>query len=304
MRTFRKNYELLLLCLPALAAYIIFSYVPMIGLVLPFKNYKYAKGLFGSDWYGLKNFQFLFRSIDFKRITVNTVSYGVLFMAAGSVMNILFALLLFEIKNIRASLKVYQTIMTFPNFMSWVIVGFITYALLNPSLGVLIQILRFFNPDATLDVYVNAGYWPFILTFVNVWKGLGIGSMMYLAALLAVDPELYEAATIDGASRLQQVRHISLPHIIPLWTILTIMGAGSLFRGDLGLFFQIPRDVSVLYPTTDIIETYIYRALKDPRSMNWQIGAATGLVQSVVGLFFVGITNYIVSKISPENAMF
>jgi len=302
IRIFRKNWELLLLCLPALAVYIIFNYIPMVGLIMPFKRWNYQGGLFGSPWVGLQNFQFLFRSVDLQRIIRNTVGYGVLFMIVGSIVNISFSLLLFEVKERRTSLKTYQTIMTFPNFMSWVVVGFITYAILNPSLGILNQMLRAFGlPPA--DVYITGHYWPFILTFVNMWKGVGMGSMMYLAALLGVDESLYEAATIDGANRWQKTWYISLPSLLPLWTIMTIMGAGGLFRGDFGLFYQITRNVSVLYEYTDIIDTYVFRALQ-AKGNNWGHGAAVGFFQSVVGLIFVGATNYIVSKISPDNAMF
>lgn len=300
LRRFRSNWDLLLLCLPAIACYIIFAYVPMIGLILPFKNYKYNLGLFGSKWVGLKNFTFLFKSADLWRITRNTVGYGLLFMIVGSIVNIGFALLLFEIKENRPSLKTYQTIMTFPNFMSWVIVGFITYAIFNPSLGVMNQVIRSFGGKG-VDVYSNPCYWPFILTFVNTWKGLGMGSMMYLANLLGIDASLYEAATIDGANRWQQTRYISIPSIIPLWTIMTILAVGGLFGGNFDLFYQIPRNIGMLYETTDIINTFVFRGLQ---SNNYGQSSAVGLMQSVLGLICVGGTNWIVSKISPENAMF
>lgn len=296
----RSNWELLLLCIPAVACYIIFSYVPMIGLVLPFKNYKYNLGLFGSKWVGLKNFNFLFKSVDLWRITRNTVGYSLAFLIIGSIVNIGIALLLFEIKERRGALKAYQTIMTFPNFMSWVIVGFITYAIFNPVLGVMNQFIRALGGTG-VDVYSSPAYWPFIIVFVNSWKGLGMGSMMYLANLLGIDASLYEAATIDGANRWQQTRYISIPSIIPLWTIMTILAVGSMFRGDFGLFYQIPRNVGLLYETTDIIDTFVYRGLQ---TNNYGQSSAVGFIQSVLGLICVGGTNWIVSKISPENAMF
>ena len=296
----RTNWELLLLCLPAVACYIIFAYVPMIGLVLPFKNYKYNLGLFGSKWVGLKNFNFLFKSVDLWRITRNTVAYSLAFLVVGSIVNIGIALLLFEIKKRRSALKVYQTIITFPNFMSWVIVGFITYAIFNPSLGIMNQIIRSLGGTG-VDVYSSPAYWPFIIVFVNTWKGLGMGSMMYLANLLGIDGSLYEAATIDGANRWQQTKYISIPSIIPLWTIMTILAVGGMFRGDFGLFYQIPRNVGLLYETTDIIDTFVYRGLQ---TNNYGQSSAVGFIQSLLGLICVGGTNWIVSKISPENAMF
>ena len=299
-RRFRANWELLLLCVPAIVCYIVFSYIPMIGLVMPFKNYKYNLGLFGSKWVGLKNFEFLFRSTDLWRITRNTVGYGLIFLVVGTVVNIGIALLLFEIKERRGALKTYQTIMTFPNFMSWVIVGFITYAIFNPTLGVMNQLIRALGGKG-VDVYSNPAYWPFIIPIVNAWKGLGMGSMMYLANLLGIDGSLYEAATIDGANRWQQTRYISIPNIIPLWTIMTILAVGGLFRGDFGLFFQIPRNIGLLYETTDIIDTFVYRGLQ---SNNYGQSSAVGFIQSFLGLICVGGTNWIVTKISPENAMF
>ena len=299
-RRFRANWELLLLCVPAIFCYIVFSYIPMIGLVMPFKNYKYNLGLFGSKWVGLKNFEFLFRSTDLWRITRNTVGYGLIFLVVCTVVNIGIALLLFEIKERRGALKTYQTIMTFPNFMSWVIVGFITYAIFNPTLGVMNQLIRALGGKG-VDVYSNPAYWPFIIPIVNAWKGLGMGSMMYLANLLGIDGSLYEAATIDGANRWQQTRYISIPNIIPLWTIMTILAVGGLFRGDFGLFFQIPRNIGLLYETTDIIDTFVYRGLQ---SNNYGQSSAVGFIQSFLGLICVGGTNWIVTKISPENAMF
>ena len=273
-RRFRANWELLLLCVPAIFCYIVFSYIPMIGLVMPFKNYKYNLGLFGSKWVGLKNFEFLFRSTDLWRITRNTVGYGLIFLVVGTVVNIGIALLLFEIKERRGALKTYQTIMTFPNFMSWVIVGFITYAIFNPTLGVMNQLIRALGGKG-VDVYSNPAYWPFIIPIVNAWKGLGMGSMMYLANLLGIDGSLYEAATIDGANRWQQTRYISIPNIIPLWTIMTILAVGGLFRGDFGLFFQIPRNIGLLYETTDIIDTFVYRGLQ---SNNYGQSSAVGFI--------------------------
>ena len=228
------------------------------------------------------------------------MAYSLAFLIVGSIVNIGIALLLFEIKERRSALKTYQTIMTFPNFMSWVIVGFITYAVFNPVLGVMNQLIRSLGGTG-VDVYSSPAYWPFIIIFVNSWKGLGMGSMMYLANLLGIDASLYEAATIDGANRWQQTKYISLPSIIPLWTIMTILAIGGMFRGDFGLFYQIPRNIGLLYETTDIIDTFVYRGLQ---TNNYGQSSAVGFIQSLLGLICVGGTNWIVSKISPDNAMF
>ncbi len=299
VRTFKANWELLLLCIPALISYILFQYIPMGGLVMAFERYRYDLGLFGSLFIGLENFEFLFKSVDLVRIVRNTVGYGALFLVVDLITNVGVALLLFEI-NSRGALKFYQTVMTLPRFLSWVIVGFITYAIFNPAVGVLNQVLSVLGMQG-VDVYSNPSYWPFILTVVHIWNGVGMGCIMYYANLIGIDPALYEAATIDGASRWQQTLHISIPSLVPLMTIMGIMAVGGLFNGDFGLFYQIPRDVGVLYPTTDIINTYVFRGLQNGE---FGMSSATGLVQSVVGLVLVTITNAIVKKIAPENSMF
>lgn len=296
----RASWELLLLCLPALVGYVMFCYVPMVsGVVLPFKNYKFAKGIFGSPWCGLKNFEVLLKSSQMGRIMRNTVFYSVWFMIIGPVFNIIFALLLFEIKN-RGTLKFYQTVITFPNFMSMVVVGFITYAVLAPKMGLLDQVVRAFG-GTPVDVYMEPKYWPAILTIVNVWKGVGMGSMMYFASLMGIDVSLYEAAKIDGANRWQQTWYISLTHLIPLVCIFTILACGSIFSGSFDLFYNIPRNVTILYETTDILNTYVYRMLQ---AGTYTQGAAVGFFQSIAGLILVVATNLIVRRISPENSLF
>ena len=295
----RASWELLLLCLPALIAYILFQYVPMAAAItIPFKNYKFSQGILGSDWAGLSNFKWIVSSTSMGRVLRNTVAYGAWFII-GPVTNVIIALLLFEIRS-RKALKAYQTIITFPNFMSMVIVGYVAYAVLSPKSGLMNQVLRALGKDP-VDVYMNAGYWPLILTIVNIWKGIGMGSMMYFASLMGVDTSLYEAAEIDGANRFQRMRYISIPHLVPLVCIFTILGAGSLINGNFDLFYIIPRNSTILYETTDILNTYVYRALKNG---TYAMGASVGLVQSVVGMILVITTNLIVSKISPDNSVF
>ena len=296
----KASRQLLLLCIPAIIAYILFNYIPMgAAVIIPFKNYKFSKGILGSDWCGLANFKWIIQSVALDRALRNTVLYGLLFMVLSPVTNVIIALLLFEITS-RRRLKTYQTIITFPNFMSMVIVGYIVYAILSPRTGLMNQIIQFFGGDP-VDVYMNPKYWPFILTVVNLWKGIGMGSMMYFAALMGIDTSLYEAATIDGATHLQQTWYISLPHLIPLVSIFTILAAGYVFSGNFDLFYLIPRDVSILYPTTDVLPTYVYRALKEG---TYATGATVSLVQSVTGLILVIVTNLIVRKTSPENSLF
>jgi putative aldouronate transport system permease protein len=288
-----------LLALPAILYFVLFHYLPMFGVVLAFKDYKYSEGIFGSDWVGLKNFRFFFTSQDAFRVTRNTVGYGFAFIVIGNIAAISVALLLYEIRN-KIALKFYQTSMILPRFLSWVIVGYITYALLNPTMGALNQIMNFFGFQ-DIDWYANTKYWPFIIIAAETWKHVGLNAIIYYAALMSIDPELFEAARIDGAGRWRQIRTISIPSIVPLVTILAILAIGNLFRGDFGLFYQIPRDVGGLYPATDIIDTYVYRGL---RQGDLGITAAVGLFQSAVGLILVTVTNWIVRKTKPENSLF
>lgn len=294
-----SDIQLLLLTLPVLVFFVIFHYIPMFGVIIAFKDYSYAEGMLGSKWIGLKNFEFFFKSQDAWLLTRNTVGYALLFLVVGTFAAVMIALLLNEVRSKKA-IKVYQTSMILPYFLSWVIVSYITYILFNPKLGALNQFFQSIGMEG-IDWYSETKYWPFILTIVNTWKGIGMNSIFYYSALLGIDPSLYEAATIDGASRGQQMRNISLPALIPTITILTILSLGNVFRGDFGLFYQIPRNVGLLYPVTDVIDTYIYRGL---RFGDVGITAAVGLFQSVVGMVTVVIANGIVRKISPDNAMF
>ncbi len=295
----RKNSSMLLLALPALIYFIVFHYLPMFGAIIAFKDYSYVDGILGSRWIGFDNFKFFFMSQDALRITRNTVCYGATFIVMNAVCASAVALLMNEIKS-RSAIKTYQTVMLFPNFLSWVVVGYISYILLNPALGTFNQILAFFGKDG-VDWYSDPKYWPFILTVANTWKGVGMQSIIYYATLLGVDSSLYEAATIDGASRWQQCRYISIPSLSPVIIIMSILAVGNIMRGDMGLFYQLSRDVGALYPTTDVIDTYLYRGL---RTGDIGITAAVGLFQSVVGTCMVLLTNAIVKKIDPDQAMF
>ncbi len=298
-RKIKQNLELLLLALPAIIFYLVFMYTPMFGIIIAFKDYKAPKGILGSEWNGLKNFEFFFTSQDAWRISRNTVGYALTFIAVNLILAVIVALLLNEVRNIKA-LKFYQTAMLLPRFLSWVIVGFITYTLLSPTMGILNSIIEFFGGDG-IDWYSKIKYWPFILVITNAWKVLGLNCIMYYAALMGIDRALYEAAAIDGATRLQQVRHISLPSLKPLAIVLTLLAMANIFRGDFGLFYIIPRDIGLLYPVTDVIDTYIYRGL---RTGNLGITAAVGLFQSIVGFVMIVIMNAIVRKIEPESSLF
>lgn len=298
-KLFKENFELLLLALPAIIFFFIFCYLPMGGLVLAFKNYQYNSGIWGSPWAGFKNFEFFFTSGDLVRLIRNTVGYSVLFIIVGVVVNVGVALLLYEITK-RIYIKIFQTVMILPHFISWVIVSFITYIFLHPEYGVLNNLLTAMNLTP-VSWYSDTTWWPLILTVVNIWKGVGMGCLIYYAALMGVDKSLFEAAEIDGASKWQKIWNISIPAILPVITINIILSIGGIFRGDFGLFYQIPRDVGALYPVTDIIDTYVYRGI---RTGDIGVTSAVGFIQSFVGLFMVVLSNWVVKKIYPENAMF
>lgn len=296
---FRDNMSLLVLALPAIIYFIVFCYLPMIGVVLAFKDYNYAGGILGSPWNGLKNFEFFFKSQDAWRITRNTLLYSGTFILLSAVASVTIALLLYEIRS-KLALKFFQTSMILPRFLSWVIVSYMVYTLLNPSLGIANQILKSFGLEAA-NWYSDPKYWPFILTIVHIWKVVGLDCIFYYSALLGIDQELFEAAKIDGANRWQQTLYISIPSLFSLMTILIILALGGIFRGDFGLFYQLPRDIGVLYPTTDIVDTYVFRGL---RQGTVGVTTAIGLFQSVVGFVMVMGTNFAVKKIKPENALF
>ena len=296
---FRHNWELLTLCLPALVLYIMFNYVPMGGLVLAFKDYKFNLGIFKSPWIGLQNMKYLLTNPNFGRTIRNTVAYSVGFLVIGIVCEVFVALLLYEI-NHKASLKFFQTVMQFPRFMSWVIISFISYAIFQPTYGILNQLVIALG-GSKVDVYTMPGIWPLILTVFNEWKAVGAGCILYYAALMGIDKSLYEAAAIDGAGRLKQIWYISLPELVPLMTMLLILGMGNILGGDFGLFYQITRDVGLLYPTTDILATYNFRMLQ---SSSFSYGTTVSLMSSVVGFVLTLSVNAIVKKINPEHAMF
>lgn len=295
----KNNIELTLLGLPGILLLFVFCYIPMGGVIIAFKNYTYADGILGSKWIGFDNFKFFFTSQDAWKITRNTVGYGIVFIALGIAAGVALALILNEVSN-KVSLKIYQTTMILPNFLSWVIVGYITYVFLNPTSGVLNQIVKLFGGNE-IAWYSEPKYWPFILPIVQVWKSVGMGSLIYYSTLMGMDSSIFEAAEIDGAGKLQKIRYITIPSLIPIMTIMLIMNVGNVIKGDFGLFYQVTRDVGLLYPTTDIIDTYVFRALKGG---SMAMSSAVGLFQSVVGFIMVIITNKIVTKIEPDNAMF
>ncbi|NLC44166.1 MAG: sugar ABC transporter permease [Clostridiales bacterium] len=300
LRNLYKNKAFLLLSLPMMLVVFVFNYIPMVGVIVAFKKFRYNLGIFGSEWNGLNNFKFFFRNPDALKVITKTVSYNAVFIILGIVIPVGVALLLYEIKN-RKLLKIYQTTMFIPYFLSWVVVAYMAYAFLNPASGMLNN-LRVLMGQEKISWYTKPIYWIFILPIANTWKGLGFGALVYYASLMSIDPEYFEAATIDGANKLQVIWNITIPFLYPLMTILTILAIGGIFSSDFGLFFQLPMDSKLLYKTTDVIDTYIYRAMAV--NSNIDTASAAGLIKSVVGFVLVITTNAIVNKINSDYALY
>jgi putative aldouronate transport system permease protein len=295
-----KNGELILMSLPVILHVFIFCYLPMFGIIIAFKNFRYDKGIFGSDWVGFDNFKFFFSSPDAFTITRNTILLNILFMAVGTIISVTFALMLNEVKR-RAAVKIYQTATFFPYFLSWIVVGFMLFSILNAEHGILNQLLLKVGLQP-VDWYTSPQYWPLILLISTVWKGTGVGCVIYYATLMGIDREYYEAAEIDGATKVQMVFKISIPFLIPIITITSLLSIGGIIRADFGLFFFLPRDIGMLYPTTDVIDTYVFRALR--RFGDAGMASSVGLFQSLVGFLLVVFSNFTVRKFEKENALF
>lgn len=278
----------------------VFSYLPMAGIVIAFKDYKYNLGIFGSKWVGFDNFKFFFKSDVFARITYNTLSMNFMFIVIGTILAVFVAILLFELKS-RAATKVFQTIMITPHFISWVIVAYMVFALLNTKYGIVNNIRATMGLEK-IDWYGKADYWPGILIIANVWKNIGMNSVMYYAGLMGIDSALFEAAEVDGANKVKIILHIIIPMLVPLITVLTILNIGNIFRADFGLFYNVPRNIGMLYKKTDVIDTYIFRTMREVGDMG--MSSAVGLLQSIVGMITVIVTNSITKKINPDNALF
>lgn len=296
----KKNRILFSLTLPMVLFIFVFSYIPMFGVIIAFKRFQYNKGLFGSDWVGFDNFKFFFNSPDLWRITRNTLGYNAVFIILGLVVPVTVALLLYEITN-RHFLKTYQTLMFVPHFLSWVVVAYMVYAFLNPRSGMLNKLLEILGYQA-IDWYNKPGPWVLIFPIANMWKSLGMNVLLYYASLMGIDTEYFEAAAIEGANKWQVTRKITLPFLYPLMTILTILAIGHIFSADFGLFYQLPMNSPMLYSTTDVIDTYVFRALMELGNIG--MSSAAGLFKSFVGLVLVIASNAIVKKIDPERSLF
>ncbi|MGL1890330.1 MAG: ABC transporter permease subunit [Spirochaetaceae bacterium] len=290
-----------LMSLPALTYLFIFNYLPLAGSVLAFKDYKYNLGIFGSKWVGFENFEFLLTSNDLWRITRNSIGYGVVFIICNTVLALIVALLMYQLTN-RIALKIVQTSVILPNFLSWIMVAFIVYIFLNAQSGVVNTFKKSMGFDV-FDWYTKASAWPIIIPLIHAWKNVGWMSLVYYSALMQINSELFEAAELDGANKWQQAWNISIPSIAPVIATMSLIAVGtSVIRQDLGLFLQVTRNSGLLYRTTDVIDTYVYRATVQVGDIG--MSSAVGLFQTVIGVILVLITNSIIKRMSPESAIF
>lgn len=300
VKTFKKNLPLTIMALPALVVMILFRYLPMSGLLLAFKRFNVRKGIFGSDWVGGDNFSFLFQTSDAWVITRNTICYNALFILLDLILAVSMAIGLNELLHKRRA-KVYQTIFMAPYFLSWVVVSFMVFSLLSVDDGLFNHLLAYFGFSG-VDWYAEPSKWPVILTFFQIWKTIGYSTVMYISTLTGISNDYYEAAIIDGATKWQQIRNITLPCLKSMMIVLTILAIGRIFYADFGLFFQLPRDSGPLYPVTQVVDTYVYRALKETGNVG--MASAAGLYQSLVGFVLVISANLVVRRIDPESALF
>jgi putative aldouronate transport system permease protein len=298
----KNNTQLYLMALPAAALFFCFSYMPMVGLIIAFKRYTFDGGIFGSAWADpwYRNFQILMNNPDAFNAMRNTLFLNALFIVVGTICALLLALGFNEIKSPTYK-KITQSITFLPFFISTVVVGVLVSGVLAYETGSLNGMMASMG-GSKINFYMQPSYWPAIMLIVNVWKGAGYSSIVYLAAISGIDGAYYEAAEIDGATHIQQIWYVTLPLLRPTVIILTIMAVGKIMNADFGLFFNVTRDIPTLYPTVDVIDTYLYRALRKLGDVG--ISSATGFFQSVVSFVLVLSCNKIADKIEEGSALF
>ena len=293
------NWGLLALAVPGLFFLIAYYYVPLFGLVIPFKKMDVAKGIFGSDWCGLDNFKFFFQSPDAWTVTRNTIGLNAVFISTTLVLSVIVALGLFELS--KRKVKIFQTCLFVPYFISWVVGSYVIYALLSPDMGVIPNLLEKFSLAAP-NFYSEPKYWPFILTTSYFWKHVGYNALIFYATLMGMDTSQHEAAAIDGATKMQRIRYICIPHLMPTIVLMGLLMIGKIFYADFGMFWFLPRNSGVLYPVTDVIDTYVFRMLRVMGNIG--MSSAVGLYQSLVGFILVLVTNLIVKRRNEDYALF
>lgn len=299
---FRRNIPLYLMALPAIALLFMFSYMPLMGLLVAFKEYSFSGGIFGSPWIDpwYKNFEILFNNANAFTAIQNTLILNAMFIVFGTAFALLLALSFNELRSQKLK-KVTQSLSFLPYFISTVVVGIFVTSLLGFDTGSVNGMLEAMGMEK-VAFYMEPKYWPAIMVIVNIWKGAGYSAIVYLAAITGIDTSFYEAAEIDGATRFRQILHITLPLLRPTIIVLTIMSVGKIMNSDFGLFYNVTGDMPPLYPTVDVIDTYIYRALRKMGDIG--ISSATGFFQSVVGFVLVLLSNKLANRIEQGSALF
>ncbi|HJC62517.1 MAG TPA: ABC transporter permease subunit [Candidatus Blautia merdavium] len=286
--------------LPAVIYTLIFSYYPMSGIVLAFKKYNYADGIWGSPWNGFENFKFFFTSGQAGMVTRNTVLYNVVFIFVNMIMQIAVAVFLTEIRN-KHYRKTAQSLMFLPYFISWVVVGVIVFNIFSSDYGFINNVLQSLGFEK-IPFYTTPKMWPVILVLFNLWKNIGYGSVMYLAAIMGIDTSIYEAAAIDGANVFQRIFKVTIPMIRPTTIILLLLSVGGIFKGNFDMFYNLTGNNGLLYNYTDVIDTLTFRALIG--SNDFGMASAIGLYQSVLCFITILIVNKLVGKYDKDYTLF
>ena len=300
IRYYKRYLPLYLMMMPALIYLFINNYLPMSGLVLAFEKYNVKDGIWGSQFTGFKNFTFLLKSNDLPILFRNTLGYNLCFILINLVLGVTLAILITEITNLKFR-KAAQSSILFPFVVSIVIVSYMVRAFLDPEAGLLNHLLVSMGHQK-VAWYDTAKYWPFILIFVNTWKGVGYGCILYISSILGIDMSLYESASLDGATKFQKIRYITLPFLKPTMITVSLLSLGRVFNSDFGLFFQVPQNSGLISSTTQTIDTFVYNALITQSNVG--MSAAASFFQSVMGFLMIMVFNGITRKISRENALF
>jgi putative aldouronate transport system permease protein len=295
-----RNKFMYALALPGMIWFFVFAYLPMGGIVIAFQDFNVMKGITGSKFVGLKNFEFFFRTNDWLKVVGNTLFLNILFIAFGTIAAVVIAIMVTEIGG-KTFKKVSQSVMIFPHFLSWTVVAMFMTAFVATDGGFINQFLGIFGIEP-ITFLSSPQYWPVILVLLKIWHGAGFGSIVYMATIAGINPEVYESASMDGASRLQKIRFITLPLLKPTIILLTILSVGGIFNGDFGLIYAIIGRNPMLYPTTDVIDTYVFRALMDLGDLG--MAAAVGFLQSFIGFVLVITVNAVAKKTAPDSAIF
>ena len=297
---YKRYLPLYLMMVPAFVYLLINNYLPMGGLVLAFKKYNVNDGIWGSQWVGFHNFSFLLSNKDMPLLLRNTICYNLCFIVMNLVFGVLFAILITEIRNQKFR-KLAQSSLLFPYVVSIIIVSYMVRGFLDPEAGLLNHLLAALGKEE-ISWYNQPEYWPFILVFVNTWKNVGYGCILYIAAILGIDPALFESAALDGASKLQRIRYIMLPFLKPVMITTTLLALGRIFNSDFGLFYQVPQDSGLITDVTQTIDTFVYRALINQN--NIEMSSAASFFQSIIGFLMILAFNAVTRKVSRENALF